>query len=79
MTAGGGAGGGKVISAPATASLKASKNAETKNYRKTSDGTVILLESPDLILDTHSRFNRASFRTFFECSGPWKLLIANRR
>ena len=51
-----------------------------KSMRRTSSsGDIIILESPDLILNSENRCNLSSFRTYFECSGPWKFLISNRR
>ena len=61
-----------------TSSSKHDKN--SKNLRPTSsNGDVILLESPDLVLDSNSRFNCSTIKTYLECSGPWRFLFSNRR
>ena len=49
------------------------------NARRTGSNTVILMESPDLVLDSHSRLNWKSLVTFMECSGPKQFVLANRR
>ena len=54
-------------------------SASSKSMRRSSSGDFIVLESPDLILNSESRCNLSSFRTYLECSGPWKFLISNRR
>lgn len=63
-----------------SSSVSSKQEQNSKPLRRTSSkGAVILLESPDLVLDSHSRFNLSSFRTYFECSGPWRVLVSNRR
>ena len=62
-----------------SSSLPRKNNDPSKSLRRCSNGEIILLESPDLKLDSHSRFNISSLRTYIECSGPWQFLISNRR
>ena len=66
---------------PDKSSTSSSKHdRSTRNLRPTSsNGDVILLESPDLVLDSNSRFNCSTIKTYLECSGPWRFLFSNSR